>query len=86
LGNPLDAHNSEAFMWAADTWQHQRIFTVRGIKHLAELHGFNFERILTAGYYPFGNFLSKWDHTHSAFMAIKIRKPSSGPKLGEEGS
>jgi 2-polyprenyl-3-methyl-5-hydroxy-6-metoxy-1,4-benzoquinol methylase len=73
VGNPLAPHTGEDF-WEEDSWQHQRIFTIRGLKHLSVLHGFKFEKVLASGYYPFGSFFSKIDPCHSAFISIKIRK------------
>lgn len=70
LGNPLDAHSNESFCWLANTWQHQRVFTTLGWKHLFELHGFKVERILGAGYYPLGNMISNVDLYHSAFITF----------------
>lgn len=74
LGNPLAPHDAEDF-WESDSWQHVRVFTTKGLKHLFELYGFRVELILGAGYYPFGNFLSRFFPSHSAFITFKIRKP-----------
>lgn len=73
LGNPLAPHNGEEF-YESDSWQHQRVFTTKGLKHLFELHGFKVEKIMGAGYYPFGNSLEKFDKNHCAFITFKIRK------------
>lgn len=74
LGNPLDVHSDDPFCWLASSWQHQRVFTTKGWKHLFELHGFKVEKILGAGYYPFGNLFSNIDPYHSEFVTFKIRK------------
>lgn len=73
VGNPLAPHTGEDF-WEEDTWQHQKVFTTKGLKHLSELFGFKVESILGAGYYPFGNILSSLDPYHSAFITFKLRK------------
>ncbi len=73
VGNPLAPHSGGEF-WNETSWEHQRIFTIRGLKHLSLLHGFEFESVLAAGYYPFGNLFSKLDPSHSAFITLKIRK------------
>jgi 2-polyprenyl-3-methyl-5-hydroxy-6-metoxy-1,4-benzoquinol methylase len=74
VGNPFDVHSGEDFIWEANTWQHQRVFTVIGLKHLFMLYNFKIESILTSGYYPLPNIISKLDKYHSAFMTFKIRK------------
>lgn len=73
VGNSLAPHTGEDF-WEEDTWQHQRVFTTKGLKHLSELFSFKVESILGAGYYPFGNVLSSLDPYHSAFVTFKLRK------------
>lgn len=73
IGNPLAPHYGKK-VWNVDSWQHQRIFTIRGLKDLSKISGFNVKKILTSGYYPFGNIFSKIDPSHSAFIAIKISK------------
>lgn len=74
LGNPLDTHANEDFCWNSDTWQHQRIFTTTGLRHLLTLHGFKVEEILTAGYYPLPDLFARFDKYHSAFITFKARK------------
>lgn len=73
VGNPLAPHSGGEF-WNETSWEHQRIFTISGLKHLSALHGFEFESVLASGYYPFGNLFSKIDPSHSAFITLKIRK------------
>ena len=74
LGNPLDKHFSENFDWIASSWQHQRVFTTIGWRHLFQLNFFKVEIVKGAGYYPFGNIFSNLDPNHSAFITFKIRK------------
>jgi len=73
LGNPLAPHHKEEF-WESSSWQHQRVFTKKGLEHLFKLHKFKVQKIVSAGYYPLGNLLSKLDKTHSAFITFKIQK------------
>ena len=76
LGNPLAPHNNQDF-WESSSWQHVRVFTTKGLKHLFELFGFEVEKIYGAGYYPFGNAVSKLDTAHSAFITFKVRKKNN---------
>ena len=73
VGNPFAPHEGKPASKEA-SWQHQRIFTIYGLKRLGELSGFKSEEILTSGYYPLGNFMSKIDPRHSHFFVIKFRK------------
>lgn len=73
LGNPLAPHNKEEFV-KENTWQHQKVFTTKGLKHLFSLFKFKVLKIKSAGYYPFGNLLAKLDKTHAAFITFKIKK------------
>lgn len=73
LGNPLAPHNNQEF-WESSSWQHVRVFTTKGLKHLFSLFDFNVEQIYGAGYYPLGNWVAKLDPSHSAFITFKIRK------------
>lgn len=73
LGNPLAPHNNQDY-WESSSWQHVRVFTTKGLKHLFELFGFNVQSVKGAGYYPFGNLLCNIDPWHSAFITFKIVK------------
>jgi len=57
---------------------HQRVFTLRGLKILLKAYSFRIEQVLTAGYYPFPNWLGKImaeiDPVHAAFISLKARK------------
>lgn len=75
LGNPLAPHNDEEF-WTFKTWQHIRVFTLKGLIHLFELYGFKIEKKLGSGYYPIGNWVAKFDLTHCAFITLCVRKPN----------
>jgi SAM-dependent methyltransferase len=76
IGNPLAPHKNEIF-WESSSWQHNRIFTIRGLNDLFSLYGFATEKVLCAGYYPFGNWPANIDKNHSAFISIKFRKVSN---------
>ncbi|MGI6443876.1 MAG: class I SAM-dependent methyltransferase [Candidatus Dojkabacteria bacterium] len=73
VGNKLAPHSGEDF-WSESSWQHQRVFTTKGLIHLFELFDFQVEKVLGAGYYPFGNIFSSVDPYHSAFITFKLRK------------
>jgi len=73
LGNPLAPHNNQDF-WESSSWQHVRVFTTKGLRHLFELFGFEIVSVKGAGYYPFGNLLCGIDPWHSAFITFKIIK------------
>ncbi len=73
IGNPLAPHYKEKAINGA-SWKHHVILTIRGLKDLFELYGFRVEKIIGAGYYPFGNLFDNIDKNHSAFITFKIRK------------
>ena len=76
IGNPLKFSQEQII----ENDRHQTIFTLFGLKSLFELHGFIIEKSFGAGYYPlpnpFSEIFSKLDPNHSAFIGIKVRKPS----------
>ena len=57
---------------------HLRIFTGRALKELLEYHGFQVERLVGTGYYPFTGKIARlasWiDARHSVNVTIKARK------------
>lgn len=77
IGNPLALHRGERGVPLSR--QHQRLFTVRGLLGMAELHGFLVERIAGSGYFPLpmklAGVLSRMDPAHSAFLTVKLRRP-----------
>lgn len=73
IGNPLAIHYDIAPS-NPQSWQHNRVFTYRGLKEIFTVHGFVVERIEGSGYYPLPNRLSKLDPRHAAFLTLKIRK------------
>ena len=75
LGNPFAPHNGEEF-YETVSWLHKTVFTTKGLVHFFALHGFKVNKIMGAGYYPFGELFSKLDPYHSAFITIKATKVS----------
>lgn len=73
LGNPFAPHAGREAT-RENSWQHMRIFTLKGLQELGQLHGFVPERVLTSGYYPFGSFFCRIDPAHSHFITVKFRK------------
>lgn len=57
---------------------HLRIFAYEALKELFEYHGFEVEKIVGVGYYPFpnavGRFLSWIDKKHAVYLTMKVRK------------
>lgn len=84
VGNLLGLHRNEKNGIYSEGipkfMQHTRVFAPKALKELFEMHGFSCENILGAGYYPLPGFLSrimvKCDMRHSAFLVLKIRKPT----------
>lgn len=72
IGNPIAIHREE--VPTLESWNHIRIYNIRGLKELFEAHGFIVEKIRGAGYFPFSSKLGDIDKTHSHFMTFKIRK------------
>lgn len=72
IGNPFSLHrNAESGFYS---WNHVRIYNIRGLKEYFEVFGFKVEAIRGAGYFPFPAWLGKIDKTHCHFMTFKIRK------------
>jgi len=77
IGNPLSPHDKEAM--TEDSRCHIRIFTYQTLLDLFKFYGFEIEKIMGAGYYPFGSrffmrLLSRIDPRHTHFLTLKIRK------------
>jgi len=77
IGNPLSLHRGEGFDQGMQ--QHLRIFTIKALKELFEIHVFRVEKILTEGWFPLPNKLAnlilKIDSLHSASFELKVIKP-----------
>lgn len=71
IGNPLALHKGKE---GADSWNHVRIYNIRGLKEYFEAYGFVVEEIKGAGYFPFSAKFANIDRIHSHFITYKIRK------------
>ena len=74
IGNPLAIHRDCQFDW--DTWNHVRIYNIRGLKEYCEAFGFVIEKTKGSGYFPFPASWGNVDKAHSHFITLKIRKPT----------
>lgn len=74
VGNPFRLVSGQKPPYAL----HIKIFTLKSLCEIAQLHGYKIEEVFGAGYYPLPNFLSKiasaLDPYHSAFIGLKARK------------
>ncbi len=72
IGNPFSLHrDADVYL---DSWNHVRIYNLRGLKEYFEAFGFKIEGVRGAGYFPLPSFLGNIDKTHCHFMTFKIRK------------
>jgi SAM-dependent methyltransferase len=75
IGNPLaNLRGDEGF---GAGWQHQRIFSHRGLKELLRQHGFAEVRVYGSGYYPLPSRLARIDARHAALIIAAGRKPAA---------
>lgn len=72
IGNPMALHREESAN--IESWNHIRIYNIRGLKEYFEVFGFTVEKISGAGYFPLPSVLGNVDKTHCHFMTFKIRK------------
>lgn len=72
IGNPFSIHRDEKNNLSS--WNHVRIYNIRGLKEYFEAFGFKVEEIKGAGYFPLPAFLGQLDKIHSHFITFKIRK------------
>jgi SAM-dependent methyltransferase len=72
IGNPLALHKGGE---GAGSWNHVRIYNIRGLKEYFEAYGFVVEKVKGAGYFPFPAWFGNIDTIHSHFMTFKVRKP-----------
>lgn len=88
IGNPLALHRRDATSETApeaDPWMmHQRLFAPRGLKEMFEVHGFEVEHFVGAGYYPLpslaARWINRWTSRHAAFVALRARKSVSSAR------
>ena len=74
IGNPLALHRGNNSIKRLDSWNHIRIYNIRGLKEYFDIFNFKVEKIEGAGYFPFPAFFGKIDKVHCHFMTFKIRK------------
>ncbi len=75
VGNPFALwKDKKADISDLPSWQHNRLFSYKGLVDLFQKHKFKVESVKTAGYYPLPGFISKLDPIHGHWIAIKIRK------------
>lgn len=72
IGNPFSLHREGNVQ--LDSWNHVRIYNIRGLKEYFEAFGFRVEMIRGAGYFPLPGKLGDVDKTHCHFMTFKVRK------------
>lgn len=72
IGNPFALHRGTNA--SLDSWNHIRIYNIRGLKEYFEAFGFTVEEIKGAGYFPFPALMGNIDKTHCHFMTFKIKK------------
>lgn len=72
IGNPLSLHREESSNF--ESWNHIRIYNIRGLKEYFEVFGFKIEESRGAGYFPLPSFMGSIDVRHSHFITIKARK------------
>lgn len=72
IGNPFSLHRDGDVH--LDSWNHIRIYNIRGLKEYFEVFGFKVEEVRGAGYFPLPGELGNIDKTHCHFMTFKIRK------------
>lgn len=68
LGNPLA--NLRPGEPVHKGWQHQRIFSYRGLKELTTAHGFGDVEVMGAGYFPLPSRIARLDPRHAAFIIV----------------
>ena len=68
LGNPLAVHRGE--VPGAASWQHERVFSYRGLRELFEAHGLAVRNVLGAGYYPLPAAAGRLEPRHAAFLTV----------------
>ena len=72
IGNPFSLHRDDDPGLAS--WNHIRVYNIRGLKEYLKIFGFEVEQIKGAGYFPLPAFLGNIDKTHCHFMTFKARK------------
>lgn len=73
IGNPVALHRGGEPNEAS--WNHVRIYNIRGLKEYFEAFGFDVRGIKGAGYFPLPGILGAVDTTHSHFITYRVEKP-----------
>lgn len=77
IGNPLSPRNKKEITGESGT-PHVKVLTYRSFMELFKIHGFQVEKIIGTGYYPFPKAIqrpfSKIDPTHAHYLTMKVRK------------
>ncbi len=75
VGNRFDPRRGET---QSPGESHLRVFSITAFAELTRFHGFEIERLVTAGFYPFppavGDILCRLDRRHGAFLVARLRK------------
>lgn len=76
IGNPLRIHPKRRNL-SSTSGMHIKILSFRGLKELAQIHGFRIKKSFGAAYYPFPppitHLLSRLDPRHAVFIGLKAR-------------
>jgi len=72
IGNPLALHRDD--MIKLKSWNHVRVYNLKGLEEYFKAYGFGVEKIRGAGYFPFPSSWGNFDKIHSHFITFKIRK------------
>jgi SAM-dependent methyltransferase len=72
IGNPFSLHRDGDVH--LDSWNHIRIYNIRGLKEYFEAFDFKVIKVRGAGYFPLWASLGNVDTIHSHFMTFKIKK------------
>ncbi len=72
IGNPFAIHKEDAP--CLSSWNHIRIYNIRGLKEYLDIFKFKIEEIKGAGYFPLPAIFGNIDKMHCHFMTFKIRK------------
>jgi SAM-dependent methyltransferase len=72
IGNPLSFYRNNSTK--LESWNHIRIYNIRGLKEYFEVFGFKIDKIMGSGYFPFPAAIGNIDKTHCHFMTFKIKK------------
>jgi ubiquinone/menaquinone biosynthesis C-methylase UbiE len=80
VGNPLSPHYGKCREKSRSRlWSHVQIFTLKGLKDLFSINGFEVLDCWGSGYFPLsrkiGSIFERIDPVHSYHIALKVRKP-----------